>query len=161
MRRSRDAQWEGESDEQYSARLKSRADFVRQVQEEIRFAAAGQGLGLAEVSRRMGDPSGHRVSSHDGGISMAKLADIAFAMGVTFRLVAIPDRDLPRAPKAPSQANGARPRRDRRLTPEQVREIRARVAAGETHRLVGEAYGLGKSMVSHIASRKAYKDIVD
>jgi hypothetical protein len=110
------------------------------------------------VSRRMGDPSGHRVSSHDGGISMAKLADIAFAMGVTFRLVAIPDRDLP---KAPSQANGARPRRDRRLTPEQVRDIRARVAAGETHRLISEEYGLAQSMVSHIATRKAYKDIAD
>jgi hypothetical protein len=145
----------GETDEHYAARLKRRAELVHQVSEEIRFAAAGRGLSLAEVSRRMGDPNGRAISQNRESYSLAKLADMSLAMGVTFRLVAIPDND------AYVTVNGQRPRSDRRLKPEDVQEIRRRVRSGETHRAVAKDVGIGPSSVSDIVRGKAYKDVPD
>jgi hypothetical protein len=145
----------GETDEHYAARLKRRAELVHQVSEEIRFAAAGRGLSLAEVSRRMGDPNGRAISQNRESYSLAKLADMGLAMGVAFRLVAIPDDD------AHVTVNGQRPRSDRRLRPEDVQEIRRRVRGGETHRSVAKDFGVGPSMISDIARCEAYKDVPD
>jgi hypothetical protein len=143
----------GESEDQYSARLKRRAELVHQISEEVRFAAAGQGLTLAEAARRMGDPKGVALSG-SGSWSLTKLADASAAIGVTFRLVAIPDSDT--RPKVV----GPKPPATRKLSPDQVREIRRRVRAGE--RQVDVARELGyknPSAISDIVRGRSYKDV--
>jgi hypothetical protein len=145
----------GETDEHYVARLKRRAELAHQISEEVRFAAAGRGLSLAEVSRRMGDPKGRALASNTQTYSVTRLADLSLAMGVTFRLVAIPDSD------AHVTVNGQRPRSDRRLRPETVQEIRRRVRSGETHRSVAKDVGISPSSVGDIVRGKAYKDVPD
>jgi transcriptional regulator with XRE-family HTH domain len=145
----------GETDEHYAARLKRRAELAHQISEEIRFAAAGRGMTLAEVSRRMGDSKGRALASNTQTYSVARLADLSLAMGVTFRLVAIPDVDNH------VDATGARPRSNRKLKPEDVQEIRRRVRNGETHRSVARDFGIGWSMISDIMLGKSYKDVPD
>lgn len=46
-----------------------------------------------------------------------------------------------------------------RLTPDIVREIRARVAGGEKHADIADAYGVTQSHVSRIGSRDAWKHL--
>jgi transcriptional regulator with XRE-family HTH domain len=141
----------GETDHDYSVRLRRRAEFFRQVNEEVRFAAAGRGLSMSEISRRMGDPKGRTVAGQRGGYSMAKLADIATAMGVTFRLVAIPDSDM--------NANGAyRPRNDRLFKPDEVRAIRLRLQT-ESQRQVARELGVSQGTIGDIARGYIYRDV--
>jgi DNA-binding XRE family transcriptional regulator len=144
---------EDETDEQYSARLQRRAEFVHQIAEEIRYAAAGQGMSLAEVSRRLGDPTGRTVGSNRVSLSLARLADISLAMGVTFRLVAVPDTN------AVVTRNGSRPRSDRRFTPDEVREIRRQAKAGKSQRQLAQELGVAKSSIAGIVRGKNYADV--
>jgi hypothetical protein len=144
---------EGETEEQYSARMQRRAEFVHQIVEEIRYAAGGQGMSLAEVSRRLGDPTGRAVAGNRTSLSLARLADIGLAMGVTFRLVAIPDRN------AVVTRNGSRPRGDRRFTPDEVREIRRQAKAGKSHRQLAQEHGVAKSSIAAIVRGQNYADV--
>jgi transcriptional regulator with XRE-family HTH domain len=144
----------GETDEHWALRVERREQLFRQVREEIRFAAAGRGLTLSEVARRMGDPKGAALSSNaGGGVSLTKLADIGTAMGVTFRVVAIPD-DNGVTYEAP------RPHGDRKFTPDEVREIRRRVRAGTSGRQLARELGVASSSISDIVAGRAYKDVV-
>jgi hypothetical protein len=143
-----------ETDEHYAARLERRAALRRQIHDEIRYAAAGRGLSLAEVARRMGDPKGRAVSSSEKTpMSMERLADISLAMGVTFRLIALPDEHMAEPP------SGQKPRLDRMFTPDQVREIRRRVKAGETLAGVAKDLGVGRSSIGYIARGDHYADV--
>ena len=47
----------------------------------------------------------------------------------------------------------------RKFSAEQVREIRACVAAGEGVRAVGRKYGVGHAVIQDIVSRKTYADV--
>jgi hypothetical protein len=141
-----------------SARLRRRAELLHQIREEVRFAAAGQGLSLAEVSRRMGDSRGTAITAARS-YSITKLADIGTAMNVTFRLVAIPDSETRNG--AGLTASGARPRSDRRFKPPQVLEIRRRAKAGESHRAIARDLGVVPSVVSDIVRRRVYRDVAD
>jgi transcriptional regulator with XRE-family HTH domain len=143
-----------ETDEHYAARLERRAALRRQVHDEIRYAAAGRGLSLREVARRMGDPTGRAVSVRESQpVSMERLADIGTAMGVTFRLIGVPDEHMAEPP------SGQKPRSDRMFTPDQVREIRRRVKAGETIVEVAKDLGVGRSSIGQIARGDHYADV--
>jgi hypothetical protein len=154
--RGRQARQPGETDEHYAFRVSRRAELVRQVSEEVRFAAAGRRLPLAEVARRMGDPNGRVLARADGPLSLAKLADIGTAMGVTFRLVAIPDDDMVPNGGEPYQA---RRRIDRAFTPEQVRDIRRRVKAGDKQVLLAKEFGVSPSVISDVMRGITYTDV--
>jgi hypothetical protein len=147
-----------ETVEQKATRLRRRAALQHQVREEIRFAAAGRSMTLAEVSRRMGDPTGRALSAGDkgGGMSLAKIADVGTAMGVTFRLTAIPDTEIKNA-----QTLRARPDASRMFTPEQVREIRRRSRSGESRASLGREFGVSPSLIFDIATGRAYRDVAD
>jgi hypothetical protein len=146
----------GETLEQRASRLRRREELIHQVREEVRFAAAGRGLTLAEVARRMGDPSGRSLSAgtQAGGMSLTRLADVGTAMGVTFRLTAIPDSDLGTA-----KTLRARPAASRRFSVEQIREIRRRSEAGESRASLGREFKVNPSVITDIALGKAYKDV--
>ena len=47
----------------------------------------------------------------------------------------------------------------RKFSPEQVREIRERVASGEGVRAVGRAYGVNHAVIQSIVSGKTYADV--
>ena len=47
----------------------------------------------------------------------------------------------------------------KKLTVEAVREIRKRVENGETHRTIASRFGINQSMVSLIATRKAWRHV--
>lgn len=70
-----------------------------------------------------------------------------------FTLCINPDHLKP-ATNLQNQQEGARAlRKAQKLTPEAVRDIRARVAAGEFQRAVGADYGIAQGDVSHIVHR--------
>lgn len=46
-----------------------------------------------------------------------------------------------------------------KLTVEQVREVRRRIAAGETHRAVAAAFGMSAPAISAIASRRSWRHL--
>jgi transposase-like protein len=74
-------------------------------------------------------------------------------MGVTFRLVALPDREVH------VTRNGSRPRGDRRFTPDEVREIRRQAKAGKSHRQLAQEHGVAKSSIAAIVRGQNYADV--
>jgi group I intron endonuclease len=55
--------------------------------------------------------------------------------------------------------NSSRPSKNRRLTDEQVREIRRRKEAGETGRVLAEEFGVNQGSIGRIAKRLIYKEV--
>jgi hypothetical protein len=58
-----------------------------------------------------------------------------------------------RLTRAPYQVTNAK------LTPDQVRDVRARAAAGETQRSLAQAFGMYQSSISAIVTRKWWREV--
>lgn len=85
-------------------------------------------------------------------VSYQSIANIV--QGRSWKVAASGELDGTRQRRKARQASG-----NRKLTEDQVRDIRARHAAGEPHRSIADMYGVSASTVRSIVRRRIWKDV--